>query len=674
MAQEIKSLKLYRGLRLSNKGLSGAKLKNKSILSEIEKAKTFDELETAASKLITSGLVRPRGEFGKSEAEFMLSAQEKDQQRLDELNAATYEYRVNDKRFAELKNESHKLSGQINQLSEELRQLQGELDELKADEDGNREEIFQKEKEIAEKTDSINKATDRFSSLSDNLQKKSTELVDSQNKLSDIQSRQNEELGERREQLRNHIEQLNRSIEEKAKKYEKRQTRWKNFWKLSLKTPIRSLVKISLWVSMPLLFLALRGLQALRTNKRDRRTLLFSRRAETESEAFERQRRKIAERGLKRIKENIIKIRTSRDLKEGMKSAEKKPGTIALVNDEKTASGPSFNMEPDGTIRSIDSENPSDEMIESLKETEKNNVISKDEALQEYPLPTLTEKDKAEIANRELKSAMKEKGETPFLAQNANGRFYTGASQVILRADIARRDVMPFYVDKNQIEEAGLSVRGEGVDIYVPSTDSPTLQRKKVYNIEDTDFKEKFPEIFNKLKEKINKIKDYQATVDRSINRLNGKSMAAEMGVSDNPELENLVENLCEASATYDRDYFERELPEKYEKPVSISENADSVESYETAGIEESGSVMEADMHSANKVAMETHQRLVDIGILDRRGGFNFDGMVTDADIEIKQEAEIAEAAKAQRDSRLETGQGSLLDAVSYIDTEISGK
>lgn len=655
---------------MSNKGLNGAKLKNRTILSEMERAKTFDELETAASKLVTSGLVRPGGKFGKQEAEFMLSAQEKDQQRLDELNAATYEYRVKDKRFAELKDESQKLSGQINQLSEELRQLQGKLDELKADEDGNREEIFQKEKEIADKSDSLSKASDRFSSVTDNLQKTSTELVESQNKLSDIQRRQNEELDRRRDQLKDHIEQLNQSIEDKSKKYKKRQDRWKKFWKLSLKTPIRSLVKISLWVSMPLLFLTLRGLQTLRTNKRDS----FFRRSETENESFERQRRRIAKKGLKRIKENIKQIRASRELKEGMKSGERKPGVIEPVNEEKTVNDPSFNMDPDGTVQSIGSENQSDEKIESLKETEKNNVISKDEtrASTEYPLPTLTEKDKADIANTDLKSAMSEKGKTPFLAQNANGRFYTGASQVILRADIARRDVMPFYVDKNQIEEAGLSIRGEGVDIYVPGKDSATLQRKKVYNIEDTDFKEKFPEIFNKLKERINKIKDYQTTVDRSINRLNGKQIAAEMGVSDNPEMIKLVEDYCEASATYDRDYFEQELPEGYEKPVSLSENTDSVDSYETAGVEESGSVTEADMNGANKVAMETHQKLVDIGLLDRRGGFNFDGMVTDADLEIKQEAEMAEAAKAQRDARLATGQGSLLDTVSYIDTEIS--
>ena len=148
-------------------------------------------------------------------------------------------------------------------------------------------------------------------------------------------------------------------------------------------------------------------------------------------------------------------------------------------------------------------------MSESLEDELKGSLAQKAPSVMESLLYTaegssvfLSDEEKATIAEGNLQKLERKFAEAPFLVQNFNGRLYTGPAQQMLKADAADRHLLPFYLTKEQAAAAGLQVKGSGTEYFVtrPQGENVKLSKAIAYNIEDTDFPQKYPEHYSIIK------------------------------------------------------------------------------------------------------------------------------------------------------------------------------
>lgn len=120
----------------------------------------------------------------------------------------------------------------------------------------------------------------------------------------------------------------------------------------------------------------------------------------------------------------------------------------------------------------------------------------------ELALRKPSEVERMAVAEKELQGATADASALPLLVQNINGRLYTGPAQQMLRADAARRGLLPFYLTKEQAAAAGLTVKGSGTEYYAsrPKGMEVAISKCHAYNVEDTDFPERYPEHYNIIK------------------------------------------------------------------------------------------------------------------------------------------------------------------------------
>lgn len=117
----------------------------------------------------------------------------------------------------------------------------------------------------------------------------------------------------------------------------------------------------------------------------------------------------------------------------------------------------------------------------------------------------ISPKERAEAVLKEHEEVLKKAAgkEIPKLAaQNVNGNLYLGESQLVLLAHSAGKGFdMPVYMNEDQLKKAGLEARDEGVTLV--SQKGNNLVSQKVYNIQETNFVEKYPEVYAKIAQSV---------------------------------------------------------------------------------------------------------------------------------------------------------------------------
>lgn len=678
-----KAIELYRAKQLNRIALQGAHKACLSVLDDINKARTLEETEKVYSRLLTEGFLQATDARLDAMAESRESAIRRDIQRKEEMNSARQVVRSDEQVVNQLMHDIKRSQEQIVQLKANITQIEVSLQELSQRENPDKKQEERLNKQLNAAKARLSETERSLASLQEKQSVAQNALEKSRDALQDLQRQHDEELSKYREKLAAQVEEMSASVKRNFEKCKAREDRRKKFWKWarpSLRSPFKSALVLAIVAVMPIIPLAILVVQDMRAYNR----VNFLNRNQDPELAFERKRNRLGEKAKELLLERLAKldIKESRENKAGeIKTSDSTEAATEGIEKGKLTEKSSesiFSMAPDGSVREQSDFEQNSEELEQRLEEERMEAKQEMEPspAPEKRTPSLNDDDKRAIANKDVQSALSVKGKSPFLAQNANGRFYNGASQLILRADIVKRGVMPVYIDRKQVEDAGLTVRTEGVSIYVPSKEHPgEVVRKKVYNIEDTDFKEKYSEVFEKVKEKFESIKNYESLIDRSINRSNAKILLSGLdeGIANSPDIERIAGDMAEAAATYDRDYFERDVPEEYVNKTAFSESGEknAVELQNDGNPESVDSEMTmeetegATFDVADKAMYSMYQKMVDAGLLSRHGGFNFDGMVRDADIEIENEREMAEQSREQRDERLLTGGGRIEDASS---------
>ena len=86
-------------------------------------------------------------------------------------------------------------------------------------------------------------------------------------------------------------------------------------------------------------------------------------------------------------------------------------------------------------------------------------------------------------------------------AQNVNGKLYHGMSQYILLTHMSRTGShIPVFLTEEQVLSHGLRIEGEGV--LLMHSQGGEIHGQKVYNLKETDFASRFPEVFRSLDER----------------------------------------------------------------------------------------------------------------------------------------------------------------------------
>ena len=204
------------------------------------------------------------------------------------------------------------------------------------------------------------------------------------------------------------------------------------------------------------------------------------------------------------------------------------------------------------------------------------NSISNKEPIS-HEIRDLSKEDQKNIVNAACKEAFANLAglEHPSnaLAQNVNGNLYLGASQVILQADMAQRGVSPIYLTQEQIADYGLSVQGNGVQIF-QNDGKGNLQASMVYNLSDTDFSTKMPkEVVSKVMDKIDSL---QEIVDKQNTSLVIKKRASErFDTAQKVAAAEALDNLIGASVSWGKkandDFSFDEAREDYDATVKSS-------------------------------------------------------------------------------------------------------
>lgn len=141
-------------------------------------------------------------------------------------------------------------------------------------------------------------------------------------------------------------------------------------------------------------------------------------------------------------------------------------------------------------------------MLSELKEERLHYEIG---ALSSGKTQLISPKERANVMLKEHEAIIKKAAgkEIPKLpAQNVNGNLYLGESQLVLLAHSAANGFdMPVYMNEEQLKRAGLEAIGEGVTLV--SQKGNRLICQKVYNVQETNFVEKYPEVYAKIAQSV---------------------------------------------------------------------------------------------------------------------------------------------------------------------------
>ena len=166
-----------------------------------------------------------------------------------------------------------------------------------------------------------------------------------------------------------------------------------------------------------------------------------------------------------------------------------------------------------------------------------------------------TASDYLEMANISMKESMEIIASSPSarcLAQCVNGDIIAGPAQILLQGDMINKGYsVPVYLTAKEVVKYGLNVNGNGVLVYFgDKTEGAGVKGKRMYNIDETDYPRKSPEVYNRLcsefyarEEEVRahdagaspKMNTYKTPIRNLASRVMAKLSAASLTWSDDP-------------------------------------------------------------------------------------------------------------------------------------------